>query len=1432
MAQVKKLQQGGTTAPAKYKFSIDGADYEKDEQFLKDQFEPMFSELVKSGNAKERDKDLWRNSFQQYLGQARTGTYNIQSSSGAPLNISYTGDQGAELGLNEDGTTARKTQVGEVISRRSKNDAQRMAMLNNVLGTRLIGARDADKKKAEEDAAKLAGDEKKAVLDRVSGFRNGYGTLAYGKEWADNPTFVLDKYWDKKTTDLQRKDLLDKYAREKYQMLFDPTLDKYKDDIKASGLDLDAVRKQAGQYWDSATGNYKGAAPKYLKDFSRHANIWDTMISDDPFLSMEAYKKLKGGDAATATSTGGSTTGTGTKPLKQQGNTWLGDGGRRFADKEGKKLLEGIVDGTLYHKGEIFNGAYIGNDSSGNQDYFANTSGFYKQGKPVTKEAYENWYRELEKDSNTLSLRKLMDQRRQYVTDYYTGKLPGKGGFGNTRDDSGYQRKDSIYDTNASDYLLGGYKGGFSAAKNLSSQYGNDIGVALLRDDKRFDKFGNPFVENLVRLPDGRTFQGAIRRDAASGKDRLYGWDGKEIEEVREALSKARMNRNAKVDQHFRWGWDSKAGKAVKTDKPQKQLTYSPILGWYREGGIAKFVDGGLAKSNPSTPTRKQVSVKEIGKAWGNDNYQLSTADKWELGALGGDLAGLALSFTGAGSTLAAGVGVGSTLTQFGVDIARDGLDWGDAGRLAGGLALDAATIVPGLGIGAKATKISKVLAKSGKILVPMLTAAGFANAAGIVTDVMSGKKKLSDLSVDDLRGLANGIHASVGGARMAGQRLATKKGSQDFIMVNGKPKNITLAERTAIDGAEDKVGTAKKILSEKYGLKEGEIELSRSKSLNPKFWQGLTKTNEVAKTGSTSTGRQIKDVADYQGDGMWNSYMRGAINRAKLRDPKLNNGVDDRFGLLGDYFRKPTNITPPKPELLGLPPASGKPDMGVFPDRIAQNSVAKEVSDITDPNKLIYNRDRNRLLNRMERVRSFKKPAGQQSAKRETPKEDGFDDFNWFASFKDGGIIKAQGGVKVPFLPEPFISPLAPNTRNPFDQFLGKLNMQRDGILTPRVSPSIGVTAPSAKRLASFFDAKGNIVTDNTRVYGNAKPIDAGNQEPGAARKGLGDTLLGFTKNIDPLKASELARALFVRNVNSKVDTRVEAPMMDNPTEVNVPVRGNLLGSQALNQQANNLVANANNVKTSDGMLHNIMALDANSRAAGLRAQGDMVNVESIERTRGASMENDMRNAQIRNQIANQNKQTLARATQAERGAENAKLASMNQPIVDYWKDSNYKDAVQRERDRGIDMQIALQGKQSGYINAVSPLMSKLDANQMRLEQAGISEADRNRLVQENTLINKQQQWLQQQSILDQLRTRKDLNYITPQDWYTKGLPTMKEGGAVKVAIQNQKEAGNNERAAIKAHGSMIKDGVQDATKRQLAAMKEVQDLIKLALS
>ena len=126
------------------------------------------------------------------------------------------------------------------------------------------------------------------------------------------------------------------------------------------------------------------------------------------------------------------------------------------------------------------------------------------------------------------------------------------------------------------------------------------------------------------------------------------------------------------------------------------------------------------------------------------------------LGAIGADITSM---LPGLG-----GVGIAGTLANFGADIADDGLDSGDWGRLAGNIGLDLVGFIPGLGAAAKGSRVLKNVVKWAPRLLSIATAGNYGTAG-----IQSLQKAIStpkDLTVDDYRNIAEVIKVAIGGGR------------------------------------------------------------------------------------------------------------------------------------------------------------------------------------------------------------------------------------------------------------------------------------------------------------------------------------------------------------------------------------------------------------------------------------------------------------------------------------------------------------------------------------------------------------------------------------------------------------------------------------------------------------------------------------------
>lgn len=177
------------------------------------------------------------------------------------------------------------------------------------------------------------------------------------------------------------------------------------------------------------------------------------------------------------------------------------------------------------------------------------------------------------------------------------------------------------------------------------------------------------------------------------------------------------------------------------------------------------------------TGDKKELSTETIEKrnhpigfSW-ND---LSATEKARMTAIGLDLASAASAYIPVyGTAISAVSGIGSSLTNFGTDLA-EGTSLGNAaGNLAIGLGADLAGLIPGLGTSAKA-------AKTIKALKGLLTAGGaaatlfrtFEDGPELYDKIVSGKQ----LTAEDLRKAAYIIQSAAGFGRMGAGKIKSNK--------------------------------------------------------------------------------------------------------------------------------------------------------------------------------------------------------------------------------------------------------------------------------------------------------------------------------------------------------------------------------------------------------------------------------------------------------------------------------------------------------------------------------------------------------------------------------------------------------------------------------------------------------------------------------
>ena len=156
-------------------------------------------------------------------------------------------------------------------------------------------------------------------------------------------------------------------------------------------------------------------------------------------------------------------------------------------------------------------------------------------------------------------------------------------------------------------------------------------------------------------------------------------------------------------------------------------------------------------KARQSFTGRSNVSLgnnKDITDAGG----VIKTSDKVRLGAAMADLASIGLGFVPGANLASAGVGVGASLAEFGADLASDGPQWGDLGRLGVNLGMDALSLIP-VGKTLKATKALGKIKKSIPVLMTLINTTPYLDPA--IRSEYS--KTLSKLTKGDIKSLNTG---------------------------------------------------------------------------------------------------------------------------------------------------------------------------------------------------------------------------------------------------------------------------------------------------------------------------------------------------------------------------------------------------------------------------------------------------------------------------------------------------------------------------------------------------------------------------------------------------------------------------------------------------------------------------------------------------
>lgn len=323
---------------------------------------------------------------------------------------------------------------------------------------------------------------------------------------------------------------------------------------------------------------------------------------------------------------------------------------------------------------------------------------------------------------------------------------------------------------------------------------------------------------------------------------------------------------------------------------PQKKLS----------GGILKLQEGGNIYQGSSVASKSSASMKDVTEGdWSN----LSAADKADLVALGLDIAGLvSTAAVGVGNAVGAASGLGSSLATIYANAERGDMSVGEqVGAGALNLAMDAATLVPGLGTWAKGAKTVRTIKRLAPVLRTAFIGLGLGQAANAVLKATSDQ----EMTIDDWRQLASGLTALTSAGRQAyAKNKYTQKtlGKSKPLTVSSDKNNynVTLSEseigkfngldnNAKIQFLRDKIKTNNpNITSEELNS----INLNRKELLSPKTWLGTK-----AKLDKSTITRELKpEVLENLSKNKYNWYEKGLIEERSFLKPQETTALNEKY--------------------------------------------------------------------------------------------------------------------------------------------------------------------------------------------------------------------------------------------------------------------------------------------------------------------------------------------------------------------------------------------------------------------------------------------------------------------------------------------------------------------------------------------------------
>lgn len=694
-----------------------------------------------------------------------------------------------------------------------------------------------------------------------------------------------------------------------------------------------------------------------------------------------------------------------------------------------------------------------------------------------------------------------------------------------------------------------------------------------------------------------------------------------------------------------------------------------------------------------------------------------TAADYARLGAIGADLISM---IPGAGV-----VGYAGTLANFGADWGQDGLDWGDAGRLAMNLGLDTVGLIPGLGAAAKGSKVVKNLIKWTPRLLSVAAAINYTGPG-----IESARKLVNnpkDLSVDDYRNLAELIKVVVGGGKGVKRQIQSRQlrnaaatGNHVITSATGKEYTVTGAQLDEIAShgkLKDQQAAFQKITKSddrlgrqvNFSWHNPFITSLPNSVVRPEYNFNKTKIVsttkgdiEVPLVYSNSEKGIVKrmqtgviSIPGLDKLAQWyNSFKYRNLNKGQAKPKTKKKSKDDRVtkkangGVLipkyqgGKAIRnvQSANDLNWNTDVLGS--AGYNDTLGMINPANAStyNNMQRDYSNLgftaTKPgaSRLSYNQNvanyqtnfnTNTKVNTGTMASLVKSGRitgrGGSSDKGTQWTADGYAGDQTWLRHLGTNNISADNLAKVRAGVNDNIDVIK-NLNTGMLNFMPKAKMA--GITSGSPQSTMPTKLPT--RAAANDDVAASVELPEVVVTAKAPTAKgSGNITPGAGA-GTAKNKGGFS--ILPEDVIALGRMVGGLATNNKAAKQYKAglkPLLIDTYENTVPITGNYFAKASADKQASNLTSLAARPRTSDASLQLAGELEAQNKAGDIRFQGDMADADMFYKTRMmAQQESDAAKAR-RTDVANRNRASMLQIDAAKAQIDSAKTTANYQQVI-----------------------------------------------------------------------------------------------------------------------------------------------------------------------